>query len=145
MTSQLPIAPDGEVPLRGARRLALVAYGSCEESDIKRLYNEAPFLPVFRLKPKGPLLGYASQLRKHYAALATQAQARAAAGAAGAEGVVRAAEKEATTKAATKTAQPPMRHSRKTSVREAATPRKAPAREAAAPHKPPKAKSVAAE
>jgi hypothetical protein len=73
MTSSLQIAPDDEVPLRGARRLALEADGSNEESDIKRLYNEAPFLPVFRLKPKGPLMGYASQLRKHYAALAAQA------------------------------------------------------------------------
>ena len=57
MTSSLQIAPDDEVPLRGARRLALEAYGSNEESDIKRLYNEAPFLPVFRLKPKGPPWG----------------------------------------------------------------------------------------
>lgn len=85
MTNSLQIAPDDEVPLRGARRLALEAYGSNEESDIKRLYNEAPFLPVFRLKPKGPLMGYASQLRKHYAALAAQAQAQAVTRAAGAE------------------------------------------------------------
>ena len=82
MTNSLQIAPDDEVPLRGARRLALEAYGSNEESDIKRLYNEAPFLPVFRLKPKGPLMGYASQLRIGPGA---RAQAQAVTRAAGAE------------------------------------------------------------
>lgn len=93
MINKLHIAPDGEVPLRGARKIAGAAYGSCEDQDVKRLYNEWQSLPVFRSKPRGPLLAYPSQLREHYAALSAQAAVRAAAKAVGAEAVKPVAQK----------------------------------------------------
>jgi hypothetical protein len=92
MANQLQTAPDGEVPIRGARKLARAAYGSCEDKDVKRFYNEWPSLPVFRLKPRGPLHGYASQLRAHFEALSEEA-ARRAVRAAGGEAVGPVAQK----------------------------------------------------
>jgi len=93
MTNQLPIAPGGEVPIRGARKLARAAYGSCEDKDVKRFYNEWPSLPLFRLKPRGPLHGYPSKLRAHFEALSEEAARRAAAKAAGGEAVGPVAQK----------------------------------------------------
>ena len=55
--------------LRGGKRIAKFNYGSDEKEDVKRLYAEAPRLPVFQEVPGGPLLAFKSKLRKHYEAL----------------------------------------------------------------------------
>jgi hypothetical protein len=55
--------------LRGGKRIAKFNYGSGEREDVKRLYAEAPRLPVFQEVPGGPLLAFKSKLRAHYEAL----------------------------------------------------------------------------
>ena len=61
-------AVDGDL-LRGGKAIAKFNYGSDEKADVKRLYAEAPRLPVFQAVPNGPLLAFKSKLREHYLAL----------------------------------------------------------------------------
>jgi hypothetical protein len=55
--------------LRGGKRIAKFIYRSDKPEDVKRLYAEAPRLPVFRTVPGGPLHAFKSRLLKHYQAL----------------------------------------------------------------------------
>jgi hypothetical protein len=55
--------------LRGGKAIAKFIYRSGKPEDVKRLYAEAPRLPVFRTVPGGPLHAFKSRLRKHYEAL----------------------------------------------------------------------------
>ena len=68
-TDEIPgAAVDGDL-LRGGKAIAKFNYGSDEKADVKRLYAEAPRLPVFQAVPNGPLLAFKSKLREHYLAL----------------------------------------------------------------------------
>jgi hypothetical protein len=72
-----PATPPDEIPVRGARAISLILYGSDAPADVKRVYAEAPNLPVFRTKVRGPLHGFPSELRQHYRKLSEAAAKRA--------------------------------------------------------------------
>ena len=135
MSDFSPIA--GERPLRGGKAISAFYYKDDSRKAQRRLYNDAPRLPLFKETPGGPFLAYPSRLLAHLEALSIAREQELA------EAALRATEGPTSAKprrhqlAAPKSA--PAR-SRKPSAPKAVAARKAPP-----PHKLTKAKSVAAE
>jgi hypothetical protein len=67
MSDFSPIA--GERPLRGSKAICLFYYEDGSRKAQRKLYNEAPRLPVFKETPGGPLLAYPSRLLAHLESL----------------------------------------------------------------------------
>ena len=67
-SAEVAAAADDDL-LRGGKQIAKFLYRSDEPADVKRLYAEAPRLPVFQPVPHGPLHAFKSRLLKHYEAL----------------------------------------------------------------------------
>ena len=99
-----------ERPLRGSKPICRFYYGSDTDKDVRRLYNDAPHLPIFQLVPGGPFHAFPSKLTQHLEALSAQKE----------RAIAEAAKFDADTPAAPKSA--PAR-SRKPPARVAAAPR----------------------
>jgi hypothetical protein len=59
-------AEEADDLMDSGEEIALFLYHSAEPADLKRLYSQAPRLPVFQVVPRGPLHAFKSKLRKHF-------------------------------------------------------------------------------
>jgi hypothetical protein len=55
--------------MRGGKLIAKFIYKSDEPADVKRLYADAPRLPIFQNVPGGPFYAFKSRLLAHFQAL----------------------------------------------------------------------------